>query len=146
MLPGSVVAIARSARPIAPSSAFATIADWTPRRRNAGRVPVPKTPSTPFVITLAAAPAGSPSMRTRYRTMSGWMNWRIARPIVSTTSGAGASGGAGIESGTAKPSTVARRKAASSWSPVRTSTCRPLVGGIEDGTVHASSFSKPFNT
>ena len=38
MLPGSVVAMARSARPIAPSRAFATIARCTPRRRYAGRV------------------------------------------------------------------------------------------------------------
>ena len=71
MLPGSVVAIARSARPAASSSAFADDRRCTPRRRYAGRVRGAEDAEHAVVITLAAAPAGSPSMRTRYRTMSG---------------------------------------------------------------------------
>jgi hypothetical protein len=65
MLPGSVVAMARSARPIAPRSARATTAACAPRRRYAGTVDVPKIPSTPSLMMLPAAPAGVPSTHAR---------------------------------------------------------------------------------
>jgi hypothetical protein len=66
--------------------------------------------------------------------------------MVSTTSEAGPSIGTGSESGTANPSTVARRNASSSPSPVSTSTFKSLAAGTLTGSAQASSFSKPFST